>query len=187
MAYGSTRTVALFWLNASETWTDVWRASAHNAPASLRYTDKAATTNVIDARNADEGASETGWHAHLFSESGVMDMFVLSGLFHLRLYAHSSRSRAGPTPKDVMRQYALLTGTAPLAPMFALGYHQVAGWMGEGGEEEYAVYVCGCAHVDTDDISLIATQCKWNYKSQRETEEVLAGFDKHDMPCDVVW
>jgi alpha-glucosidase len=31
---------------------------------------------------------------------------------------------AGPTPKDVVRAYAWLTGTAPLAPRWALGYQQ---------------------------------------------------------------
>ncbi len=31
---------------------------------------------------------------------------------------------AGPTPKDVVSQYARLTGTMPLPPKWALGYHQ---------------------------------------------------------------
>ena len=31
---------------------------------------------------------------------------------------------AGPTPKDVVRQYAALTGTAPLTPLWALGFQQ---------------------------------------------------------------
>lgn len=31
---------------------------------------------------------------------------------------------AGPAPKDVLEQYAHLTGTAPLAPQWALGYQQ---------------------------------------------------------------
>lgn len=30
----------------------------------------------------------------------------------------------GPTPKDVVRQFTTLTGTAHLPPLWSLGYHQ---------------------------------------------------------------
>ena len=30
-------------------------------------------------------------------------------------------------------------------------------------------------------------QCRWNYKSQEDVAEVDAGFDKHDIPYDVLW
>lgn len=45
---------------------------------------------------------------HWMSESGVIDVFVF----------------VGPTPADVFRQYARLTGATPLPPLFALAYHQ---------------------------------------------------------------
>lgn len=44
----------------------------------------------------------------LQAEGGRLDYFVL----------------AGPTPKDVVQQYASLTGCVPLPPKWALGYHQ---------------------------------------------------------------
>jgi alpha-glucosidase len=42
------------------------------------------------------------------AEGGPLDYYIL----------------AGPTPKDVLRQYAFLTGTAPLPPRWAFGYQQ---------------------------------------------------------------
>ncbi|XP_016890009.1 neutral alpha-glucosidase C isoform X2 [Cynoglossus semilaevis] len=45
---------------------------------------------------------------HFLSESGVIDCMVL----------------LGPSPQQVFRQYAQLTGFQALPPLFALGYHQ---------------------------------------------------------------
>ncbi|XP_013407547.1 LOW QUALITY PROTEIN: neutral alpha-glucosidase C-like [Lingula anatina] len=45
---------------------------------------------------------------HWVSESGVMDMFFMPG----------------PSPWDIFKQYADLTGKSTLPPLFALGYHQ---------------------------------------------------------------
>ena len=42
------------------------------------------------------------------SETGIMDMFFLMG----------------PSPQEVSSQYHFLTGLAPMAPLFSLGYHQ---------------------------------------------------------------
>lgn len=56
----------------------------------------------------DVAETETNSKLHWISESGVMDMFLLPG----------------PDPSHLYRQYALLTGTTPLPPMFSLGYHQ---------------------------------------------------------------
>ncbi|MBP1972075.1 glycoside hydrolase family 31 protein [Cohnella thailandensis] len=50
-----------------------------------------------------------GEREHSFqAEGGQLDYFVM----------------AGPTPKDVLAQYASLTGRAPIPPRWALGYHQ---------------------------------------------------------------
>jgi alpha 1,3-glucosidase len=46
--------------------------------------------------------------SHWFSESGIIDVFFLFG----------------PTPQDFFRQYAALTGTTSIPPVFSLGYHQ---------------------------------------------------------------
>ena len=45
---------------------------------------------------------------HWMSESGIIDLFVM----------------AGPKPMDIFRQYATITGTTNLPPLFSLAYHQ---------------------------------------------------------------
>ena len=60
-------------------------------------------SNFVGSSQA-EPQVETHW----ISESGIMDVFVL----------------LGPKPKDVSRQYGLLTGNTPLPPHFSLAYHQ---------------------------------------------------------------
>src|SRR3990167_6096452 len=45
---------------------------------------------------------------HWYSESGLMDFFIL----------------LGPTPADLYKQYSYLTGTAPIPPLFSIAYHQ---------------------------------------------------------------
>eukprot|EP01114_Cavostelium_apophysatum_P007213 TRINITY_DN1908_c0_g1_i2.p1 TRINITY_DN1908_c0_g1~~TRINITY_DN1908_c0_g1_i2.p1 ORF type:complete len:931 (+),score=264.69 TRINITY_DN1908_c0_g1_i2:127-2919(+) len=64
--------------------------------------------------DVSEGAS-SGFFAgsksidtHWISEGGVVDVFFM----------------LGPNPYDVFGQYAALTGTAPVPPMFAIAYHQ---------------------------------------------------------------
>jgi len=49
-----------------------------------------------------------GTHTQWISESGVLDLFLMMG----------------PTTKDVMKQYSVLTGTTAMPQYFALGYHQ---------------------------------------------------------------
>lgn len=60
---------------------------------------------------ATKGGPSTQWVA----ESGVLDLFILPG----------------PTPGDVARQYAALTGPTAMPQMFAIGYHQCR-WGGGG-------------------------------------------------------
>ncbi len=55
----------------------------------------------------DFGKTERGTLS-ISGEGGPVDYYVM----------------AGPTPKDVLRQYAHLTGTAPLMPQWALGFQQ---------------------------------------------------------------
>lgn len=86
----------------------------------------------MDVERASSG-TRTQWVA----ESGVLDLFLL----------------LGPTPAEVSRQYARLTGTTAMPQAFALGYHQ----------------------------------CRWNYRDEADVRAVDAGFDRHDIPYDVVW
>ncbi|TDH70954.1 hypothetical protein CCR75_005289 [Bremia lactucae] len=72
-------TVGMFWNNPSETFVDIWSNHVTNSKTS-----------------------------HWLSESGVFDLFLLTG----------------PSSADLFSQFTLLTGRAPLPPLFALGYHQ---------------------------------------------------------------
>ena len=30
-------------------------------------------------------------------------------------------------------------------------------------------------------------QCRWNYRDEADVADVMAGFDAHNMPFDVIW
>lgn len=66
---------------------------------------------------ADFGNKEPGC-LHLTIEGEILPVYVL----------------AGPTPADVLRQYAELTGRMPLPPRWTLGYHQCR-WGYESAEQ----------------------------------------------------
>jgi alpha 1,3-glucosidase len=61
--------------------------------------------------------------SHWISESGILDVFLLPG----------------PDPKSLYRQYARLTGTTSLPPMFSLGYHQCR-WNYKDEKDVYQVH-----------------------------------------------
>lgn len=88
-------TVGVFWNNAAETYVDVEESSSGSVVSSLM--------NLVSG-----GGSEPHQQTHWFSESGIIDVYLMTG----------------PTPKDVARQYSALTGITPLPQRFALGYHQ---------------------------------------------------------------
>ncbi|GCB81451.1 hypothetical protein scyTo_0021839, partial [Scyliorhinus torazame] len=96
LAHNVRRTMGLFWLNAAETWVDI---SSNTAGKTLfgKMLDYVQGANEIPQ-------TDVRW----ISESGIIDVFVL----------------LGPSPFDVFRQYASLTGTQALPPLFAIGYHQ---------------------------------------------------------------
>lgn len=52
--------------------------------------------------------AKTNTHTHWMSESGLMDVFVF----------------LGPTPQDINKNYAELTGSTAMPAEFSLGYHQ---------------------------------------------------------------
>ncbi|XP_043482862.1 neutral alpha-glucosidase AB [Leptopilina heterotoma] len=93
-AHGKERTSGVFWNNAAETWVDILSSADNNVVESI--------VNLVT------GSKKSQVDAHFMSESGVIDVFFL----------------LGPKPLDTFRQYALLTGTAPLPQIFSLGYHQ---------------------------------------------------------------
>lgn len=64
------------------------------------------TETFLDVTHPEDGSRSTT--THWMSESGVIDVFLLPG----------------PDPRTLYQQYAALTGTTPVPPMFSLGYHQ---------------------------------------------------------------
>ncbi|XP_043931310.1 neutral alpha-glucosidase AB [Protopterus annectens] len=96
LAHNTQRTLGLFWHNAAETWVDI---SSNTAGKTLfgKMLDFVQGANEIPQ-------TDVRW----MSESGIIDVFVL----------------LGPSPFDVFKQYASLTGTQALPPLFSLGYHQ---------------------------------------------------------------
>lgn len=94
-AHSPKATVGVFWHNSAETWVDIKNSKDGNVMSSI--------VNLVSGSKSDNSVE-----AHFMSESGVIDMFVLMG----------------PKPKDAIRQYASLTGVAPLPQLFTLGYHQ---------------------------------------------------------------
>ncbi|KAM7086269.1 neutral alpha-glucosidase AB isoform 1-T1 [Molossus nigricans] len=96
LAHSSHRDLGIFWLNAAETWVDISSNTAGKTlfGKMLDYLQGSGETPQTDVR----------W----MSESGIIDVFLL----------------LGPSVLDVFRQYASLTGTQALPPLFSLGYHQ---------------------------------------------------------------
>lgn len=77
---------------------------AHSVDSTVAIFDAVASETWIDVSHSSEKSTETHW----ISESGILDVFLLPG----------------PTPEDVFRQYAKLTGSAVLPAQWSLGYHQ---------------------------------------------------------------
>lgn len=96
LAHNQKFTVGVFWLNAAETWVDI----------SSNFSDKGIFSKVASFITKSNEIPQVD--THWFSESGVMDIYIL----------------LGPKPTDVFRQYGLLTGNTKLPPMFSIGYHQ---------------------------------------------------------------
>ncbi|XP_076463388.1 neutral alpha-glucosidase AB-like isoform X2 [Babylonia areolata] len=96
LAHNEKRTVGVFWLNAAETWVDI----------SSNVADKSIFSNLADFVTGNNEIPQTD--THWFSEGGNIDVFLM----------------LGPGPKDVFRQYSVLTGTTPLPPLFSISYHQ---------------------------------------------------------------
>lgn len=77
---------------------------AHSTDSTVGIFNAVASETWIDVSHASEKSSETHW----ISESGILDLFLLPG----------------PTPEDIFKQYATLTGTPVLPAQWSLGYHQ---------------------------------------------------------------
>jgi alpha 1,3-glucosidase len=77
---------------------------AHSAASTVGVFNALASETFIDVAHPTDRSTQTHWIA----ESGILDLFLLPG----------------PTPAHVFKQYAGLTGAAPLPALWSLGYHQ---------------------------------------------------------------
>lgn len=96
LAHNRNFSVGIFWLNAAETWVDI----------NTNFADKGIFSKVAQFLTTSNEIPQVD--THWFSESGVIDIYVL----------------LGPTPNDLYRQYGALTGTTQLPPLFSIAYHQ---------------------------------------------------------------
>ncbi|XP_058913999.1 neutral alpha-glucosidase C isoform X1 [Kogia breviceps] len=96
LAHKLGRTLGIFWLNASETLVEI------NTEPAVKYA--LTQTGPVAAKQKVRSQTDVHW----MSESGIIDVFLLTG----------------PTPSDVFKQYSYLTGTQAMPPLFSLGYHQ---------------------------------------------------------------
>uniref|UniRef100_A0A8B9P7R1 Neutral alpha-glucosidase C n=1 Tax=Apteryx owenii TaxID=8824 RepID=A0A8B9P7R1_APTOW len=110
LAHKPNRTSGIFWLNSSETLVDISTKAVFLA-LSLISPQQTAKQRVLPR-------TDVRW----MSESGIIDAFLLMG----------------PTAFDVFKQFAELTGTQALPPLFSLGYHQCR-WNYEDEQDVKAV------------------------------------------------
>ncbi|XP_065451431.1 neutral alpha-glucosidase C isoform X2 [Chrysemys picta bellii] len=96
LAHKPNRTSGIFWLNSSETLVEI------NTKAVMEHVPSRSPPDITKQRVVPQ--TDVRW----MSESGIIDVFLLMG----------------PNPFDIFKQYAQLTGTQALPPLFSLGYHQ---------------------------------------------------------------
>jgi len=96
VAHSEAATAGLFWHSAAETWVDVQHLPSSDVVSSI--------AGFFSSSDPPPSSVSSHW----MSESGIIDAFLLTG----------------PGPMEVFQQYATVTGTTPLPPMFALAYHQ---------------------------------------------------------------
>ncbi|XP_063145964.1 neutral alpha-glucosidase C isoform X2 [Candoia aspera] len=79
-----------------------------NSSETLVEISTKAAVKALPSRTPDKQRVVPQTDMRWMSESGIIDVFILKG----------------PCPFDIFKQYAQLTGTQALPPLFSLGYHQ---------------------------------------------------------------
>lgn len=100
----------------------------------------------------DPVGKEPHANTHWIAETGLLDIFMFPGSAGLNPSLLSTTTKTDPF-RALHAQYARLTGTSVLPPMFSAAYHQ----------------------------------CRWNYMDEEDVRTVDAGFDKENIPMDVLW
>lgn len=76
---------------------------AQSPKSSVGLLNLVGSETLVDVKRPSSGIQ-----THWISESGIIDLFILPG----------------PTPNALFSQYASLTGTTPLPPLWSIAYHQ---------------------------------------------------------------
>lgn len=103
---------------------------------------------------------------HWLSESGVIDCTIL----------------LGPAPRQLFKQYAELTGAQKWLQIYwnILRFYK--------GKKKHFLLSCHLGYQAMPPLfSLGYHQCRWNYNDEADVKAVDAGFDRHEIPYDVIW
>ncbi|PKI85982.1 glucan 1,3-alpha-glucosidase [Malassezia vespertilionis] len=100
--------VSVLWMNAAETWIDLHKTSKRPGTPLRSQTRKPTSASPQDKSLYSGGSAPHSSHAHFFSESGILDLFVF----------------LGPSSAQIMQQFTALVGRTALPQYFAIGYHQ---------------------------------------------------------------
>ncbi|VDL81278.1 unnamed protein product [Nippostrongylus brasiliensis] len=96
VAHKKDMTVGAMWLNAAETWVDTTSS----------VSSKGFFRNMLN--KVMPGKEVPHFDAHFMSETGLIDIFFFGG----------------PSPQDVQKQLARVSGVTPIPPLFSIAYHQ---------------------------------------------------------------
>ncbi|TPX32725.1 hypothetical protein SmJEL517_g04192 [Synchytrium microbalum] len=97
IAHKKGRSVGMYWQNSAEMWIDIERSGKGVLSNLASYIPFSSTSSNVQTTTT-----------HWMAESGQLDVFFF----------------LGPDTKSVLRQYATITGFAPMPQSFAIGYHQ---------------------------------------------------------------
>ncbi|CAF0776287.1 unnamed protein product [Rotaria sordida] len=102
LAHNEHTTVGFFWLNSAEGWIDV----NYNKLSLKNFFST--NTNFFATQSNTKNNEIPEVTTHWMFESGIFDGFFFMG----------------PTPRDIFKQYTVITGSVPLPPLWAIAYHQ---------------------------------------------------------------
>ncbi len=152
-AHNEDVSTGVFWLNAAETWVDI----VHSDKVSTQFSSaKLVLCAILKLKCLSIIMNnKQGKLTHWFSESGIIDVFFLMG----------------PTPTDLFKQYAILTGK--YETLQSISFHSSK--------------LMKILHLGTTPLpqlfSIAYHQCKWNYKDEEDVRQVDEGSLVHKVLC----
>jgi len=110
LAHGRRHAAGALWLSAAETYVDLWREHQASAAGSGSSSGSGAASGAASGTGSggSGGSGGGGMGSYWQSEGGAMEVILFGG----------------PSAGHVLAQLVACTGTPPLPPLWALGYHQ---------------------------------------------------------------